>query len=157
MFLGFVLTTADLRKDKPSHGGCGTCTKCIDACPTGAIVQFEKQWALRADRCISYLTIEHNGEIDEGLQTQIGDWTYGCDICQEVCPFNEQRDSQPMRSEITKESDFFQPPKSSRLIELSNFSFEKWDEFTRGRALRRANQEMWQRNAKINLKNKGQT
>ncbi len=65
--------------------GCGACTKCLDACPTDA---FEGPYRLRANKCISYLTIENKGEIPVELREKVGDWLFGCDVCQEVCPFN---------------------------------------------------------------------
>jgi epoxyqueuosine reductase len=87
LLLGEVITTADLAADAPASDHCGTCTRCIDACPTHAITA---PYQLDARRCISYLTIEHRGEIDANLKSQISDWLYGCDVCQDVCPHNAQ-------------------------------------------------------------------
>jgi epoxyqueuosine reductase len=86
IFLGEVLTTLDLPPDTPLTDHCGTCTRCLDACPTSALTPYE----LDATRCISYLTIEHRGEIDPTVQSKIGEWLYGCDICQDVCPWNHR-------------------------------------------------------------------
>ena len=87
MFLGEVVTTAELEADRPMANHCGTCTRCIDACPTQAITQ---PYNLDARRCISYLTIEHRQELTPEQQGMIGDWLVGCDICQDVCPFNRK-------------------------------------------------------------------
>ncbi len=86
--LGEILLTLPLPPDEPAMGGCGTCTRCIDACPTGAIV---KPYEVDARRCISYLTIEQKGPIPVELAANMGNRIFGCDICQEVCPFNERR------------------------------------------------------------------
>lgn len=91
-FLGVVLTTAAMPPtpplDLPPHGGCGDCRACLEACPTGAIVA---PFELDATRCISYLTIEHSGEIDDELANRMDGWVFGCDVCQDVCPYNRKR------------------------------------------------------------------
>ncbi|MGA9116982.1 MAG: tRNA epoxyqueuosine(34) reductase QueG, partial [Bacteroidota bacterium] len=87
VFLGGILTTAELEPDPPARGLCGSCTRCIDACPTGAIVGPS---VVDSNRCISYLTIEHRGEIAPALADRLGGWIFGCDICQDVCPWNRK-------------------------------------------------------------------
>jgi len=86
-FIGVVLTDADLVPDAPFDADrCGTCTRCLDACPTQAFVGPRN---LDARACISYLTIEHRGEFTAQQRAQVGDWVFGCDVCQDVCPWNE--------------------------------------------------------------------
>src|SRR5439155_3638452 len=87
ILLGEIITTLELPADEPAVDHCGTCTRCIDACPTQAITG---PYQLDARKCISYLTIEHRGEIEANLKPQISDWLYGCDICQDVCPHNSK-------------------------------------------------------------------
>ena len=87
LLLGEIITDLGLPFDEPATDHCGTCTRCIDACPTGAITA---PYQLDARRCISYLTIEHRNEIAPDLQPKIGNWLYGCDVCQDVCPHNSK-------------------------------------------------------------------
>ncbi|MCC6797457.1 MAG: tRNA epoxyqueuosine(34) reductase QueG [Candidatus Hydrogenedentes bacterium] len=86
-FLGAIITTARIEADSPIPDQCGGCTLCIDACPTQAIVQPK---VVDAQLCISYHTIENRGEVPEELAGKFGDWVFGCDVCQDVCPWNRK-------------------------------------------------------------------
>jgi len=146
VFIGALLTTLDLDESGQSGGHqdhCGSCTKCIEACPTGAIV---KPYQLDSTACISYLTIEHNGKIPLRYAEHLDGWLYGCDVCQDVCPWN--RFQQP-----TEIADF--EPRSGLLVPdlrvLSSMSQEEYDKLTEGTALRRAGRENLRRNALANM------
>jgi epoxyqueuosine reductase len=87
ILLGEIITTLDLSTDEPITDHCGTCTRCIDACPTGAITE---PYQLDPTRCISYWTIEQGTAVTAQQASAMGDWLYGCDICQDVCPWNHR-------------------------------------------------------------------
>jgi len=86
-FLALILTTAELPPDEPIWGTCGRCTRCLEACPTAA---FPAPYILDARRCLSYLTIEKRSPLTKEEKESLGDWLFGCDICQDVCPYNKQ-------------------------------------------------------------------
>jgi epoxyqueuosine reductase len=142
-FIGVLLSSIEFQTDQPSEGGCGTCRKCIDACPTGAIVKHGNRWQIDSRQCISYQTIENKGE----LEVDTHGWVFGCDVCQEVCPFNEVRPNQPMRSETTEVKGFLNQRQFPTLVELANISYEDWDRLTQGSAIRRTGYEGLKRNA----------
>jgi epoxyqueuosine reductase len=139
------ITSLDLEPDSPIGTHCGTCTRCIDACPTDAITPH----AVDATRCISYLTLEHRGTIAEDLHapTREAGYLVGCDICQEVCPFNRA----PLPVGAANQTDLTaRPPAPSiALKDVLAWQEQEWDILTRGRAFRRSKFEMWKRNAEI--------
>jgi epoxyqueuosine reductase len=144
-FIGIVLTTAALPFDQPEPDRCGTCTACLDACPTRAFVA---PYVLDARRCISYLTIEHRGDIAGELAERIGEWVFGCDVCQEVCPWN--RKAEPGREPALGASGSF--PALETLLELDPDAFRSR---FRGSALTRTKRSGLLRNAAIVLANRG--
>jgi len=152
-FIATMLTNLDLPLDMPAIGSCGTCSKCVDSCPTGAIVQLADRWAVDSRKCISYLTIEKRGEFSEKESEMIGDWTFGCDICQEVCPFNQPRESQPGRAKFSKIEEFRRRLPVKTLNEIALMNRDQFDEFSQGSALRRTGFDGLKRNAAANLKN----
>ena len=153
-FIGLLLTSVSFQPDVPAVGGCGSCRKCIDACPTGALVFDDDRWQVDSRKCISYLTIEHHGPIEGSLAGKVGDWTFGCDVCQEVCPFNQPRESQPMRATQTTERDFLNRKTWPGLVELTQLDQAQWDSLTEGSAVRRTGREGFARNAEVNLNNR---
>jgi epoxyqueuosine reductase len=153
-FLGSLLLEIELPADAPfTADHCGTCNACVDACPTGALLGRDDNGApvMDATRCISYLTIENRGEIPRDLRASIGNRVFGCDICQEVCPFTGKF------SRPASEPDFAPRPGmiSPSLVELMRLSPEAWDEFTRGSPVRRARREGLLRNVAVALGNWG--
>ncbi len=142
-FLGVIVTTLDLPPDEPLNDHCGSCTACLDACPTKA---FPKAYEMDASRCISYLTIEHRGDISRPFQEMMGDWVFGCDVCQQVCPFNRD-------APTTREPRFaIHPPgPDPRLHELASWTAEDYRHHLRGSAMTRATLAMLHRNATIAL------
>ena len=142
VFLGEVLTNVELVPDRPHTDHCGTCTRCIEACPTGAIVE---PAVVDANRCIAYHTIENRAEtLPETIATQMQGWVAGCDICQDVCPWN-QRFAQP-----TDAADFQPYPwnVAPTLTELAELSDQEYDRRFTGSALRRIKPWMLRRNAR---------
>ena len=144
VFLGELLVDLDIAPSQPERSRCGTCTKCIVACPTGAIVDAQ---VLDARRCISYLTIELRGAIPVELRPLIGTWVYGCDICQEVCPFNASKQERPVATEM-------QPRFTSLdLIGMLGVGSKEHRRFVKGSAMRRVSRNQLHRNACIALGN----
>ena len=119
LLLGEVLTDLDLPPDGPVADHCGTCTACLDACPTGAI---PAPYLVDSTRCISYLTIELRGQIPAGKRADLGDWAFGCDICQEVCPWNRKRE--PVEDEAFRPGPHLEGRTLADLVRLDDASFK---------------------------------
>lgn len=144
LLLGGVLTTMDLGEPAamvPDH--CGTCTRCIDACPTDAI----SPYSVDASRCISYLTIERRLPIDPSFHEAIGDWLYGCDICQEVCPHNSAR-PEPAETVVPR-AEYAPRRKGFDLLAVLGWTEEDRACEFQGTAMKRATLPMMKRNAAI--------
>ena len=146
-FLGVLLTTIPFEMDTPlKEDPCGTCTRCIEACPTGAI----KPWKVDARRCISYLTLEHRSPIPPELHEGMGNWLAGCDICQEVCPHNHPTPARVNSSH----SEAFKPKRQGfDLLEVLGWSEDDRRAAFQGSALKRVKYDALQRNALILLTN----
>ena len=144
-FLGEIYTDMPLEYDSAAENHCGRCRSCIDACPTGAIVE---PYVVDARRCISYLTIEHRSEIAEEFRAAIGNRIYGCDDCQLVCPWNRF-------ARYTREADFRPRHGLDRisLLECFQWSESEFLEKTEGSAIRRIGYQCWLRNIVIALGN----
>jgi epoxyqueuosine reductase len=144
-FLGEIYTDLPLPPDAAVDEHCGTCRKCLDACPTGAIVG---PYQLDARRCISYLTIEHKGSIPEALRPLIGNRVYGCDDCQLACPWNRY-------AKATPEADFAvrHGLDAPELVALFGWSEADFHERLAGSAIHRIGYERWLRNLAVGMGN----
>ncbi|HYD49833.1 MAG TPA: tRNA epoxyqueuosine(34) reductase QueG [Terriglobales bacterium] len=143
-FLAELLTDLELAPDPPVSDHCGSCTSCLDLCPTGALAP---GYRLDARRCISYWTIEHRGPIAPEIRPQLGNWVFGCDICQEVCPWNEKygREHPPAAA----------PELFPSLPELLRLDEESFRLRFRATPLLRSKREGLARNAAVALGNSG--
>lgn len=142
LFLGEVLTNLPLDPDRPHTQHCGTCTRCLEACPTEAITQ---PFVVDAKRCIAYHTIENRAEtLPAEIVPHLQGWVAGCDICQDVCPWNQRF------AQVTDVEEFQPYPwnLAPSVSELANLSDEEWDRRFRASALRRIKPAMLRRNAK---------
>jgi len=148
LLLAEIITNLPLEADGPAPNRCGDCRVCIDACPTGAI---RPDGLVDSRRCISYLTIEHRGEIPAELAGAMGESVFGCDVCQAVCPHNRRRDLPAGNEELRGPSDLARTPPAAMLA----WTEPQWDRLTRGSAGRRARLEMYLRNAAIAAGNAG--
>jgi epoxyqueuosine reductase len=144
-FLGELFVGLDLARDPETSAHCGTCERCIEICPTRAIVA---PYQLDARRCISYLTIEHHGAIPEELRPLMGNRIYGCDDCQLVCPWNKW-------AKVSALPDF--APRNgldaATLVELFAWTAEEFERRLEGSAIRRIGHERWLRNIAVALGN----
>ncbi len=166
-FIGTLLLELDLEPDAPfTADRCGSCSACLCACPTGALLGRDPAGApvVDARRCISYLTIELRGPIPRELRPLIGNRVFGCDICQEVCPWNNERFVQ-LTKERDYRADWREAPdrsdarkarpgtESASLVELMRMTREEWDLWTRGSAIRRAGYAGFRRNVAVAIGN----
>jgi epoxyqueuosine reductase len=147
LFLGVILTSLELKASIPAPDRCGTCTRCIDACPTNAFVAPHK---LDSNKCIAYLTIEKRGEIPEEMREGVGRHVFGCDICQDVCPWNR-------KAPATKLEDFQPRPElvNPALDWLAEISAEEFRRTFRGTPVSRTKRSGLRRNAIIAMGNSG--
>jgi epoxyqueuosine reductase len=148
VFLGALLTDIELEFDRSVQKDCGTCRLCIEACPTDAL---DDAYHLAAERCIAYLTIEHRGPIDMGLRPQLGEWVFGCDVCQEVCPYNASTRGRP------RGWPEFEPRDGTRfdLVQLLELDDDGFRQKFRGSAIKRTKRRGLVRNAALALGNLG--
>lgn len=147
LFLGVILTNLALEPDLPATDRCGSCTRCLDACPTNAFVGPHQ---LDATKCISYLTIEKRGPIPEELRTGIGRHLFGCDICQDVCPWNRKA---PVGTvpEFQPKEERVNPP----LRELAEMDVDQYREFVQKSPIKRTKWVGFRRNLAVAIGNNG--
>lgn len=150
--LGELLLTLDLAPDPPVADLCGRCTRCLDLCPTGALPE---PFRLDSNRCISYWTIEHRGDLPPEARERVGEWVFGCDVCQEVCPWNVRGDA---RDEWTPaDNPELRLPPDRRELDLAGLLLLSRDEYVerfRGSPMKRAKREGLQRNAAVAMGNR---
>jgi epoxyqueuosine reductase len=149
VLLGELLTDLELSAPPPIAVGCGSCTTCLSACPTSAFVD---AYTLDARRCISYLTIELRGSIPRELRPLIGRWVFGCDVCQEVCPYNQSRRTPAIEPRLRARTELTNPDLEA-LLHLTASGYRR---FVKRSALRRVHRVVLQRNAAVALGNAGQ-
>ena len=149
LFLGVILTSLELTPDLPSPDRCGTCTRCLDACPTNA---FLGPYQLDSNKCISYLTIEKRGTIPEEMRDGMGRQVFGCDICQDVCPWNRKAPVTDV-PEFQAREGLVNPA----LEWLAAMKSEEFREVFRGSPIRRTKLSGLRRNAVIAMGNSGNT
>ena len=147
LFLGCILTDLELDHDSPAPDRCGTCTRCIDACPTHAILE---PYVLDSRKCIAYTTIELRGEIPEADREGIGHHLFGCDICQDVCPWNRKAPYSENPAFAPKPGLFW--PEIDRLLDLSE---DEWRQTIRGTSMKRAKVNGLVRNLMVVAGNSG--
>ena len=147
-FLACVVTTAPLAADEPMERRCGSCTLCLDACPTQA---FSEPRQLDARKCISYLTIEHRGPIPSEHRAALGAWLFGCDVCQDVCPYN-QTSGQGDAIDAFEPGERWSGVELAWLLQTSEAAFRDW---AAGSSVKRAGHEGLARNAALVLGNRG--
>ena len=146
VMLAELLVDAEIAPDAPMAPRCGSCRLCLDACPTGAIVDAH---VVDARRCISYLTIELNGPVPRDLRPLIGARVFGCDVCQDVCPFNASAENKPSAPEFAARPELAAPD----LIGLLELGSARYRQLVKGSALRRTHRAQLARNAAIALGN----
>ena len=149
-FLGELLISLEIEPDTPPSDRCGTCTRCIDACPTQALVPGPRGYSVDSRRCISYLTIELRGPIPEEQQSSAGNHVFGCDICQDVCPWNQ-------RAPVTEDKEFeprhFAPP----LEALATITEEEFRDMFHGTPVTRARYAGFARNVAMARRTQAQS
>lgn len=150
VLLSTVVTTAELEPDAPMTERCGSCRRCLDVCPTNAFVRDRE---LDARRCISYLTIEHEGPIDETLRAGMGDRFLGCDLCQDVCPFNRTAPPPADQTEAFAPHARWGSHDAATLLEMDEATFDEW---SLGSPARRPGLAGVARNAALVLGNRGE-
>jgi epoxyqueuosine reductase len=146
VLLGELLVDVDLPPGEPIAPGCGSCRACLDACPTGAFVDAH---VLDARRCISYLTIELTGPIPRALRALVGTRVFGCDVCQDVCPYNAGAGAQAAAKELVPRPELSQMD----LVELLKLSASSYRRLVKQSALSRASRARLARNAAVALGN----